>query len=71
MLKSFKSLTSWQAPGTRKAVLTNPIRAHPACCRDVTHCAAKTVCETLSNISQIDCPTPHIHTEYIHLRVGL
>ena len=33
------------------------------CCRVVSHCAPKILCELLSNISQIDCPTPHIHTE--------
>ena len=29
ILKSFKFSTSWQAPGTQKAVLTNQIRAQP------------------------------------------
>ena len=33
------------------------------CCRDVTYCALKILCEWLINISPIDCPTRHIHTE--------
>ena len=51
-------------PGTQKAVLTFRLELGQLCCRDVTLCAPKIPCEWLSNISQIYCPTPHIHTEF-------
>ena len=63
MLKSFKFLTPGKRLGIKKPFRPIRLELRQPCFRDVTDCAPKILCEQLSNISQIDCHTTHIHTE--------